>query len=58
MPAEALSLEVNLYHCAVDENWWNAPDEQLCKPVSPNMLLEEGTCSACGGGTGDSVLGQ
>ena len=56
--AEALCLEVNLDHWTVDQDWWNAPHEHLCEPVSPNMLLKECSCSACGGRTGDSVVGQ
>ena len=58
MPAEALSLEVNRYHCAIDQNRRNASHEQLCEPVSRDMLLEERTCSACGGRTRDSFFGQ
>jgi len=58
MPAEALCLEVNLCHRTINQYRRNAAHEELCEPVSPNMLLKERSCSACGGRAGDSVLGQ
>jgi hypothetical protein len=41
VPAEALCLEVNLYYCAIDQDWWNTPHEQLCEPVAPTCCSKK-----------------
>ena len=48
VPAEILRLEMNLDDGAIDQDWRNASYEQLRKPVSSDMLLEESARSTRG----------
>lgn len=48
LPAQVVGLETHLHHARVDQDRWDPPDQQLRKPVSIDIPLEERTGAAGG----------